>query len=133
MLPSTGDRGHVRRREEYARRPIMGLIEPHDGAVLIDDVPFDAERLLAWRACVGYVAQETFLFNDTVRANLLWAYPEAIEDELRTALRLAAADDFVAQLPDGMETVLGDRGVRLSGGEQQRLALVRALLRSRAC
>jgi ATP-binding cassette subfamily C protein len=108
---------------------IMGLIEPQEGAVLIDDVPLDAERLDAWRGCIGYVAQETFLFNDTVRANLLWAYPDATEDELHTALRLAAADDFVARLPDGMETVLGDRGVRLSGGEQQRLALARALLR----
>jgi ATP-binding cassette subfamily C protein len=108
---------------------IMGLIEPQEGAVLIDDVPLDAERLHAWRGCIGYVAQETFLFNDTVRANLLWAYPSATEDELQMALRLAAADDFVARLPKGMETVLGDRGVRLSGGEQQRLALARALLR----
>jgi len=108
---------------------IMGLIEPQEGAVLIDDVPLDVERLRAWRGCIGYVAQETFLFNDTVRANLLWAYPDATEDELHTALHLAAADDFVAQLPDGMETALGDRGVRLSGGERQRLALARALLR----
>ena len=108
---------------------IMGLIEPQEGAVLIDDVPLDAERLHAWRGCIGYVAQETFLFNDTVRANLLWAHPGATDDELLTALRLAAADDFVAKLPDRMETVLGDRGVRLSGGEQQRLALARALLR----
>jgi len=108
---------------------IMGLIAPQEGAVLIDDVPLDAERLHAWRECIGYVAQETFLFNDTVRANLLWAYPDATDDELHTALRLAAADDFVAQLPDGMETMLGDRGVRLSGGERQRLALARALLR----
>ena len=108
---------------------IIGLIEPHEGAVLIDGVPLDAERLHAWRGCIGYVAQETFLFNDTVRANLLWANPGATDDELLTALRLAAADDFVAKLPDRMETVLGDRGVRLSGGEQQRLALARALLR----
>jgi ATP-binding cassette, subfamily C, bacterial len=108
---------------------IMGLIEPQEGAVFIDDAPLDAERLHAWRECIGYVAQETFLFNDTVRANLLWAYPNATEAELHSALRLAAADDFVAQLPDRMETVLGDRGVRLSGGERQRLALARALLR----
>jgi ATP-binding cassette subfamily C protein len=108
---------------------IMGLIEPQKGAVLIDGVPLEAEQLDAWRGCIGYVAQETFLFNDTVRANLLWAYPDATEDELGTALRLAAAEDFVAKLPDRMETVLGDRGVRLSGGEQQRLALARALLR----
>ena len=108
---------------------IMGLIEPQEGAVLIDDVPLDAERLHAWRECIGYVAQETFLFNDTVRANLLWAYPDATDDELRAGLHLAAADDFVEQLPDGMETVLGDRGVRLSGGERQRLALALALVR----
>jgi ATP-binding cassette subfamily C protein len=108
---------------------IMGLIEPREGAVLIDGMPLAAELLQAWRECIGYVAQETFLFNDTVRANLLWAYPDATDDELHTALHLAAADDFVAQLPEEMETVLGDRGVRLSGGEQQRLALARALLR----
>jgi len=108
---------------------LIGLIEPQEGAVLIDGVPLDAERLHAWRACIGYVPQDTFLFNDTVRANLMWAYPDATDDELHTALRMAAAEDFVSQLPEGMETVLGDRGVRLSGGEQQRLALARALLR----
>lgn len=108
---------------------LMGLIQPREGAVLIDGRPLDAERLEAWRSRIGYVAQETFLFNDTVRANLLWARPDATGEDLHKALRLAAADDFVARLPDGMETVLGDRGVLLSGGERQRLALARALLR----
>jgi ATP-binding cassette subfamily C protein len=111
---------------------IMGLIEPQEGEAVIDDAPLDAERLQERRRCIGYVAQETSLFNDTVRANLLWAYPEATDDELDTALRLAAADDFVRHLPDGIETVLGDHGVRLSGGERQRLALARALLRKPA-
>jgi ATP-binding cassette subfamily C protein len=69
------------------------------------------------------------LFNDTIRANLLWACPGANEEEIDRALRLAAAEDFVRNLPEGMETILGDRGVRLSGGERQRLALARALLR----
>jgi ATP-binding cassette subfamily C protein len=108
---------------------MMGLIEPQKGEVLVDGLALTAERLDAWRNQIGYVAQETFLFNDTVRANLLWARPDATEDDLHTALRLAAADEFVARLPDGMETVLGDRGVLLSGGERQRLALARALLR----
>jgi len=108
---------------------LMGLIEPQKGAVIIDGLPLDADRLEAWRSQIGYVAQETFLFNDTVRANLLWARPDAANEDLHTALRLAAADEFVARLPDGMETVLGDRGVLLSGGERQRLALARALLR----
>jgi len=108
---------------------MMGLIEPQKGEVLIDGLPLDPERLEAWRSRIGYVAQETFLFNDTVRANLLWARPDATDEDLHTALHLAAADEFVARLPDGMETVLGDRGVLLSGGERQRLALARALLR----
>jgi ATP-binding cassette, subfamily C, bacterial len=75
------------------------------------------------------VPQDTFLFHDTVRENLLWARPDAGDGEIRQALRLAAAEDFVSRLPEGMNTVLGDRGVRLSGGERQRLALARALLR----
>jgi ATP-binding cassette subfamily C protein len=75
------------------------------------------------------VPQETFLFHDTVRANLLWTRPQASDEELWQILRLAAADQFVAELPDSLDTVVGDRGVRLSGGERQRLALARALLR----
>ena len=108
---------------------VMGLIMPSDGKVLIDDVPLDDKRLFAWRRRIGYVAQDTFLFNDTVRANLLWAFPKATNKELYQALQVAAAEGFVTHLPDGIETVLGDRGVRLSGGERQRLALARALLR----
>ncbi|MEW6636302.1 MAG: ABC transporter ATP-binding protein [Actinomycetota bacterium] len=108
---------------------LIALIFPGEGRVLVDGAPLDAGRARAWRSRIGYVAQDTFLFNDTVRANLLWACPEAGEEEIREALRLAAAEEFVAGLPRGLETVLGDRGVRLSGGERQRLALARALLR----
>ena len=108
---------------------VMGLIVPYQGRVLVDDKPLSPERLKSWRGQIGYVAQDTFLFNDTVRANLLWARPEASEEEIWQTLKLAAAEGFVADLPDGLETVLGDRGVRLSGGERQRLALARALLR----
>jgi ATP-binding cassette subfamily C protein len=74
------------------------------------------------------VPQDSFHFHDTLRANLLWARPEASEAELREALETAAAD-FVARLPEGLDTVLGDRGVLLSGGERQRVALARALVR----
>jgi ATP-binding cassette subfamily C protein len=108
---------------------VMGLIQPNRGSVLVDGKPLDPELLRSWRDQIGYVAQETFLFNDTVRANLLWAHPEADEEQIWQALELAAAGEFVSELPEGLETVLGDRGVRLSGGERQRLALARALLR----
>jgi ATP-binding cassette subfamily C protein len=108
---------------------LIGLIGPQKGEVLIDGIPLDAQRLEAWRSRIGYVAQETFLFNDTVWANLLWTRPDATDEDLHIAHHLAAADEFVARLPDGMETVLGDRGVLLSGGERQQLARARALLR----
>ena len=85
--------------------------------------------MVSWRRQIGYVAQETFLFNDTVRSNLLIANPEANEKDIEDALKLAAAYDFVLNLPDGLDTVIGDRGVKLSGGERQRIALARALLR----
>jgi ATP-binding cassette subfamily C protein len=108
---------------------VTGLIVPTQGRLLVDDLPLTPERMHAWRARIGYVAQDAFLFHDTVRANLLWARPDASEDALRQALRLAAAEDFIDAMPEGLDTVLGDRGVRLSGGERQRLALARALLR----
>ena len=78
---------------------------------------------------MGYVPQETFLFHDTIRANLLWALPNATDEDLWSALRMAAADGFVSQTSKGLDTIVGDRGVRLSGGERQRIALARALLR----
>lgn len=108
---------------------VMGLITPGGGRLLVDGAPLSAERMPSWRDQIGYVAQDTFLFHDTIRANLLWACPGATEEEMRKALQLAAAEEFVAALPQELETVVGDRGVRLSGGERQRLALARALLR----
>jgi ATP-binding cassette subfamily C protein len=108
---------------------LLGLLQPSGGRILVDGEPLTGPRLHAWRQSIGYVPQETFLFHDTVRANLLWARPEATEAEVRAALRAAAAEEFVDQLPRGLDTVTGDRGVRLSGGERQRLALARAVLR----
>ena len=108
---------------------VMGLIVPDRGRLLVDGLPLSPARMGAWREQIGYVAQDTFLFHDTVRGNLLWARPEATTEEMHQALRLAAAGGFVSRLPEGLDTVLGDRGVLLSGGERQRLALARALLR----
>lgn len=108
---------------------IMGLLIPNEGRVAVDANPLLPARLQPWREQIGYVEQETFLFHDTVRANLLWANPAATEEDMHEALGMAAAEEFVLRLPKGPDTVVGDRGVRLSGGERQRLALARALLR----
>lgn len=108
---------------------VMGLLLPDQGRVLVDETPLSPERMRAWRDQIGYVAQETFLFHDTVRANLLWARPDATGDEIKRALRLAAAEEFVSRLPRGLDTIVGDRGILVSGGERQRLALAQALLR----
>lgn len=108
---------------------LLGLLTPTEGRVLVDGEPLGGARLSAWRNSIGYVPQEPFLFHDTVRANLLWARPDATEDNLKQVLRAAAAEEFVVRLPHGLDTVVGDRGVRLSGGERQRLTLARALLR----
>ena len=107
---------------------ILGLLTPDEGAVLVDGVALTPARMAAWRDQIGYVPQDAFLFHDTIRSNLLWAAPRSSDDELWAALHAAAAS-FVADLPAGLETVVGDRGVRLSGGERQRIALARALLR----
>lgn len=108
---------------------LMGLVTPSAGDVLVDGVPLTPERLQSWRSHIGYVSQDTFLFHDTVRANLLWASPGAGDEQVWQALEQAAAADFVRGLPQGLDTVVGDRGLLLSGGERQRLSLARALLR----
>jgi ATP-binding cassette subfamily C protein len=108
---------------------LMGLIVPGQGLILIDGIELSPQRMKAWRDQIGYVPQDTFLFHDTLRSNLLWAKPDAKEQEINQALRFAAAEEFVSGLSKGSDTILGDRGVLVSGGERQRLALARALLR----
>jgi ATP-binding cassette subfamily C protein len=106
-----------------------GLIMPDSGLVAVDGRPLRGPLLVAWRRSVAYVLQDSFLFNDTVRANLLGARPDADEQELRRVLSLTGAEATIASLPRGLDSLVGDRGSRLSGGERQRLALACALLR----
>lgn len=107
---------------------ILGLLRPESGEVLADGVSLATLARDAWRARVGYLAQEPMLFHGTIRENLLFARPLATDAQLEAALA-AAACDFVARLPGGLDAPVGDRGVLLSGGERQRIALARALLR----
>jgi len=109
---------------------ILGLYRPDAGRVTIDGVDLAEIDLASWRRMVGYVPQETVLFHDTIRANLTLGDDTIDEAALEAALRTAEAWDFVAALPEGLETVVGERGARLSGGQRQRIALARALLGS---
>jgi len=108
---------------------LTGLFQPETGTVLVDGAPLTGEILSAFRKSISYVPQDPFLFNASIRDNLMMVAPEAGEEELWEALSFAAAIDFVQKLPQGIDTLLGDRGVRLSGGERQRIVLARAILR----
>ncbi len=108
---------------------LMGLMQPDQGDVLVDGKPLDASNMLALRRSISYVPQDPFLFNASIRENLLLIESSASDEDLWEALTFAAADGFVRQLPQGLDTIVGDRGVRLSGGERQRLVLARAILR----
>jgi ABC-type multidrug transport system fused ATPase/permease subunit len=98
------------------------------GAVLVDGVDVRQWDLATLRRNVGFVQQETFLFSDTIRDNIAYGRPDASLDAVIAAAKAAQAHDFIARLPHGYDTTLGERGVNLSGGQKQRLAIARALL-----
>ena len=107
---------------------ILGLLEPADGQVTVDGLPL-AERRESWQRSIGYVPQDVYLVDDTLRANVAlgWQGSEIDDEAADEAVRLAGLSDVIAALPDGIETVVGERGVRLSGGQRQRVGLARAL------
>ena len=107
---------------------LLGFLTPTKGEILIDDVVLTAENLPAWRQKLGYIPQEPLILNASVRENLQRFHPEATEADMLEALGKAQALKLVEGLPDGLDTNLGDEGVRLSGGERQRIVLARVLL-----
>ncbi len=106
---------------------IIGLLHPQRGRILIDGVDMDRIDLRAWRRMIGYVPQENLLLHDTILTNVTFGDPDLSREDARWALEAAGAWDFVAALPDEMETVVGERGARLSGGQRQRIMIARAL------
>ena len=102
--------------------------EPGGGRIMLDGCDIAHLQVQSLRRQIGLVPQSPLMFNDTIRANITLGKPDASAAEIAEALRLAQADEFIAHLPDGLETEIGDHGVRLSGGQRQRVALARALL-----
>jgi ATP-binding cassette, subfamily B, bacterial len=109
---------------------VARMYDPNDGVVSIGGKDIRDVTLDSLHDVVGVVTQDAHLYHDTIRANLLYARPEASEQELILACQAAQIWDLVALLPDGLDTVVGDRGYRLSGGEKQRIALARLLLKA---
>jgi ATP-binding cassette subfamily C protein len=106
---------------------ILGLYRPQSGEILIDGVSLTEIDLKSWRSLVGYVPQELVLFHDTIRANLTLGDDAVSDEALHTALEAAGALGFINDLPQRLETVVGEKGSKLSGGQRQRIALARAL------
>ena len=107
---------------------LLGLHRPDSGEVYIDDMPLGEVDLMRWRELVGYVPQEVILFHDSVLANVTLGDPELGPDDARAALAAAGAWEFVAQMPQGLDSIVGERGTLLSGGQRQRIAVARALI-----
>ena len=108
---------------------IPRLYDVAAGSVSIDGIDVRRIRLASLGRVIGVVTQETYLFHDTILANLRYARPEATMDEIESAARAAAIHERIGELPEGYETVVGERGYKLSGGEKQRIAIARVLLK----
>jgi ATP-binding cassette subfamily B protein len=105
------------------------LYDVDDGAVEVDGLDVRAVTLASLGEVIGFVTQETYLFHASVRENLRYARPNATDRELEAASRIAAIHDRIRELPDGYDTMVGERGYKLSGGEKQRIALARVMLK----
>jgi ABC-type multidrug transport system fused ATPase/permease subunit len=107
---------------------ICGFHNAKSGAVLVDGHDLASVKLSSYRSQLGVVLQETFLFDGTIRENILFSNPAATEEQLQNACRIARVNEFAERFPEGYETIVGERGVKLSGGQRQRLSIARAIL-----
>lgn len=109
---------------------LVGLYQPVEGAILFNDIPATSIRYNELRRQIGFVTQDTHLFAGTIRENLLFVKEDATDEEIRSALHKAACGPLLARSEKGIDTVLGEGGIKLSGGEKQRISIARALLRN---
>jgi ABC-type multidrug transport system fused ATPase/permease subunit len=111
---------------------IIGLVaafyKPTAGRVLVDGVDLSQVRLDSYRTALGVVLQDSFLFDGSIRENIAFSHPEATEEEIMQACRIAHVDEFAGRFADGYNTIIGERGVKLSGGQKQRVSIARAVL-----
>lgn len=107
---------------------ILSLYQPQHGSVYIDDLEVSKYPLEILRKRIGYIEQDIYLFPRSIKENISFGNPDASEEEIIEAAKLAQVDDFVKNFPEGYETIVGERGTRLSGGERQRIAIARALV-----
>jgi ATP-binding cassette subfamily B protein len=109
-------------------RLVLRFHDPRSGRVLVDGHDLRSVTTKSLRRAIGYVSQDVFLFQGSVRENIAYGRPDASDEEVEAAARLAEAHDFIVDLPNGFETVVGERGQKLSGGQRQRLSIARAIL-----
>lgn len=109
---------------------IQRLYDPTEGAIFWDETDLRDAKILSLKRQIALVTQETVLFNDTIKYNISYGKPEAADKEITEAARIAFADDFIRELPDGYDTIVGERGTFLSGGQRQRIAIARAVLKA---
>lgn len=107
---------------------LLRFYDPQAGRIMVDGVDLREYDINSWRKHVGVVSQDVFLFNDTIRANIAYATPEASREDIESAAKKAHAHEFIVALPAGYDTIIGDRGVLLSGGQRQRMAIARAII-----
>jgi ABC-type multidrug transport system fused ATPase/permease subunit len=122
--------GHTGAGKSTIAKLLARFYDPVEGRITIDGVDLRDLRLRDLRDQFAVVTQDTYIFNDTLRANLLLACPQASEAEIEAAVEMAQLTEFVRQLPQGLKTRVGEQGLRLSGGERQRLAIARAFLKN---
>lgn len=108
---------------------IIRLFDPNEGTITIDGTNLKDIKITTWLKKIGYVSQDTFIFNATIAENISFGSKEASHEEVVNAAQEANAHEFISQFPDGYETIVGDRGLKLSGGQRQRIAIARALVR----